>query len=122
MRTKKQSMERQFTLPLYLYPLQRRTILCRMLNVCWVAVRLFTRDIKVYQIKLKQSTTIVPTLRIKYACCMYWKNLKQLSQFIVMDSWAIPGRLSPPPFRNVSSVFSLLSVFCLYHSPEASFS
>ena len=26
------------TLPLYLYPLQRRTILCRMLNVCWVAV------------------------------------------------------------------------------------
>ena len=28
-----------FTLPLYLYPLQRRTILCRMLNVCWVAVR-----------------------------------------------------------------------------------
>jgi hypothetical protein len=28
-----------FFLPLYLYPLQRRTILCRMLNVCWVAVR-----------------------------------------------------------------------------------
>jgi hypothetical protein len=27
------------TLPLYLYPLQRRTILCRILNVCWVAVR-----------------------------------------------------------------------------------
>ena len=40
-------------------------------------------------------------------------NLKQLSQFIVMDSWAILGRLSPPPFRNVSSVSSLLSVFCL---------
>jgi hypothetical protein len=34
-------------LPLYLYPLQRRTILCRMLNVCWVSVRLFTRDIKI---------------------------------------------------------------------------
>jgi hypothetical protein len=44
------------------------------------------------------------------------------SQFIVMDSWAIPGRLSLPPFRNVSTVSSLLSVFCLYHSPEASFS
>jgi hypothetical protein len=28
-----------------------------------------------------------------------------------MDSWAIPGRLSPPSFRNVSSVSSLLSVF-----------
>jgi hypothetical protein len=27
------------TLPLHLYPLQRITILCRMLNVCWVAVR-----------------------------------------------------------------------------------
>jgi hypothetical protein len=36
---------------------------------------------------------------------------------MVMDSWAIPGRLSLPPFRNVSSVSSLLSVFCLYHSP-----
>jgi hypothetical protein len=22
-------------------------------------------------------TTIVPTLRIKYACCMYWKNLRR---------------------------------------------
>jgi hypothetical protein len=44
---------------------------------------------------------------------MYYK---QLSQVIVMDSWAIPGRLSPPPFRSVISVSSLLSVFCLYHS------
>jgi hypothetical protein len=35
-----------------------------------LTIRLIHTDIKVYQIKLKQSSTIVPTLRINYACCM----------------------------------------------------
>jgi hypothetical protein len=49
--------------------------------LCILKIRLIHTGYKIYQIKLKQSTTIVPTLRIKYACCMYWKNLRRRITF-----------------------------------------